>query len=385
MHQRVNVKTKREAANYSIRIGVDLLDQVAKWASELLGPRCKIAIISNKKVFGFYGQQIANSLNAAGFTTEVHLIGDGEHFKNLKSLMGVLDSLSSFGISRSDAVLGLGGGVVGDLAAFAASIHLRGVDYLSVPTTLLSMVDSSVGGKTGINTEFGKNQVGTFFQPKGVLIDPKVLVSLPKREMTAGFCECIKQAAISGNSMLRRTRSVIEQVGESKFSKLLQNNDFTEKLEEILALQVAFKAKIVAGDERESIQKTDSRSRKILNFGHTFAHALEKATDYSYLKHGEAVGYGIIFASALSEKLGLLDMEVVNLLRDVVHRAGILPSIFSVDSKLVFEALRHDKKVIGSDLQWVLLKGIGNPAIVPHNEIGDRLVFSTIKEFTTAN
>ena len=147
---------------------------------------------------------------------------------------------------------------------------------------------------------------------------------------------------------------------------------------------IRFKAKIVEGDERESSRKNDAKSRKILNFGHTFAHSLEKTTNYRYLKHGEAVGYGIIYDATLSKKLGFLDESVVNLLRGVVHRTGRLPSIRHIDADAVFESFRFDKKNIGGALQWVLLKGLGRPAVIPHNEIGDRVIRQTVKEIISA-
>jgi len=168
------------------------------------------------------------------------------------------------------------------------------------------------------------------------------------------------------------------------YSQNLAELGFSRRFERFLADQISFKAQIVEDDERESSRKKDPRSRKILNFGHTFAHAVEKATDFKYLKHGEAVGYGIIFAASLSEKLGFLDANVVNLLRGVVHRTGKLPSIKNIDSNAVFESFRFDKKNIDGLLQWVLLKGIGKPIIVPHTKIGDRLVRETVKEILSA-
>ena len=385
MPKRVNVKTKHEASNYSIDIRCGGLDGIGAWASTILGPDRKIAVVSNKKVFGLFGQRFSKSLAKAGFDAEVCLIGDGERFKDLKTFEKILDFFSKSDISRTDAVIGFGGGVVGDVASFAASVHLRGVDYLSVPTTLLSMVDSSVGGKTGVNTDLGKNRVGTFFQPKGVMIDPEVLSTLSTREITAGICECIKHGVVAGRSLFRKTESVLKTLQTGSIGQLLQIKDFREDFERFIAAQVAFKAKIVAGDEKEAVDNIGPGSRKILNFGHTFAHALEKASGYRHLKHGEAVGYGIVFAAILSKKLGLLDAKVVNLLCDVVHRAGKLPLIHSIDKADIFTALSHDKKKIGNSLQWILLKDIGRPVIVPHIEIGDDLVRHTIEEFISAN
>ena len=379
MAEMITVRTRRESACYDVEIDRGALSGAGGWTDNSIGPKAKICIVSNRKIFGIYGERLLRSIKTAGFTTYVHLIGDGERFKSLETLKAMVGAFSRFGISRSDAVIGFGGGVVGDIAGFAASIHLRGVVYLQIPTTLLAMVDASVGGKTGINTAFGKNLAGTFYQPRGVLVDPEVLFTLPKREIGAGFCECIKHAILSGPELLDQAVSM------SGLAKSLKQKKLPDRFEDFLAAQIAFKAKIVKADERESIDKTSSNSRKVLNLGHTFAHALEKATDYKYLKHGEAVGYGIIFAADLSKKLGLLDEKVVNLLCDVVHRAGDLPKIRQINPKSVFSALRHDKKNINDSLQWILLKGIGKPVIVPHPKIGDRLVRSAIDEFIASN
>lgn len=370
MTSTVRVKTREKGSSYEIRIGGGLLDEVGRWASAVLPhARGRVAIVSNKKVFGLYGERLSSSLAAAGFRPSVHLIGDGERFKNLRTLEGTLDHLSGAAIARTDAVMALGGGVVGDLAGFAASVYLRGIDFLQVPTTLLSMIDSSVGGKTGVNSRFGKNLIGAFYQPRGVLIDTETLRTLPEREVTAGFCEAVKQGAIGGGRLFDETAAFLEMRGGSKLAKSLDNAGFREKLASMLGSQVRFKAKIVAGDEREAVGKTDAASRKILNFGHTLGHALEKVTDYKYLRHGEAVGYGVRFAAELSKNLGLLPADEVTLLNDVVRRAGSLPPITSIDPREVFATFKYDKKMIDNSLQWILLKGIGKPIIFPHAEI----------------
>ena len=324
----------------------------------------KVAIISNNKVFGLYGSTVTTALQKAGLKPATHLIGDGERFKSLKTLESTLKFLGENKISRTDIIVALGGGVVGDLAGFAAAVYLRGIKFIQVPTTLLSMIDSSVGGKTGINTDFGKNLVGAFYQPSAVLIDPDVLHTLPKRELTAGFCEAVKQGAIGGRKLLKLTEDVLNNIGQ---------------FDRFLAEQVRFKASIVAADERESAAKTDAKSRKILNFGHTFGHAIEKVTRYRRFKHGEAVGHGIIFAAELSKKLELLAEDEVKLLNDVVHRTGTLPPLHGIDPSEVFEAFKFDKKNIGKSLQWILLEGIGKPVVKPGSEIADKILKDTLR------
>lgn len=377
----VRVETIQQASKYDVRIESNSLDESGKLIRRSIGSEAqKATVVSNKKVFGLYGEALISGLEQNGFETSVHLIGDGERYKNFATLNKILEGFAEYGLTRTDAVVGLGGGVVGDISGFAASIYLRGIRFVQIPTTLLAMIDSSVGGKTGINTAYGKNFIGSFYQPGFVLIDPSVLVTLPKREFTAGLCEAVKQGAISGQALLKHTISVVDNLGKTFYSQQLQ----TQQFESFLGEQISFKAGIVKHDERESSSKTDAKSRKILNFGHTFAHALEKAANYRYFRHGEAVGYGIIFAAELSKKLGLLDAKVVNLLRDVVHRCGDLPSIKNIDPETVHSSFKFDKKNIGGSLRWVLLKRIGKPVIVPHDQIGDALVRQTVTEIISA-
>lgn len=400
MKRSVSVKLTRKAESYDINIGSGFLSGDVSWPSghlqEITG---KIAIVSNKTVFDIYGASLLKRLAKLRVEPCVHLIGDGERYKNFKTLEQTLGFLSENKIGRTDTVLALGGGVVGDLAGFAASIHLRGISFIQMPTTLLSMIDSSVGGKTGINTSFGKNLVGSFYQPSEVLIDTDVLATLPKRELTAGLCEAIKQGAIGGTKLFSQTAKLVETLATEAGNSKLKTGSWNlnadrqsavtsllpDEMSDLLAAQISFKAKIVVGDERESILSRDAKSRKILNFGHTFAHALEKVTNYRYLKHGEAVGYGILFAAELSKKLELLDADTVNLLNDVVHRAGKLPPIGHISPDDISHAFRFDKKLIGENLHWILLKQIGQPAIVPQNEIPRRMIRIVTEDFIRKN
>ena len=305
---------------------------------------------------------------------------DGEQHKNLRSTEEALKFLSENGLSRTDAVVALGGGVVGDLAGFVSAIYLRGLAFLQIPTTLLSMIDSSVGGKTGINTAFGKNLVGSFHQPSGVLIDPGVLKTLPAREVTAGLCEMVKHGAIGGKDLLKQAEKLLSEFPVEIFPENHANSNFRSQISNLIAANVAFKAKIVAGDERESSKRLDGRSRKILNFGHTLAHALEKVTNYKYFKHGEAVGYGILFAAELSKYLALCDEKDVNLLNDVVQRVGALPSLANIDRDEVFEAFRFDKKHLAGSLHMIRLKGIGKPVILTDKDIPRVTTQKVLKE-----
>jgi 3-dehydroquinate synthase len=351
------------------------------WAQECLSSKTKkVAFVSNLKIFRLYGKAIINSFEKQGFQTHVFLMKDGEKYKNLRTLESLLKFFGENKLTRTDAVVALGGGVVGDLAGFAAAIFLRGLAFLQIPTTLLAMIDSSVGGKTGVNSSFGKNLIGAFHQPHGVLIDVETLKTLPQRELTAGFCEAVKQAVIADQNLFDQTAEFTKNFPLSKFKGSFTDQKFVEALKSLIAAQIAFKAKIVMQDEREDMERSDGKSRKILNFGHTLAHALEKVTDYKRFKHGEAVGYGIMFAAELSKKLEILGENELDLLNDVLHRLGELPNSQDIPFEKVFAAFAFDKKVIGKSLQWILLQDIGKPIIVDNKDIPPAAINETLKK-----
>ncbi|MEO6051802.1 MAG: 3-dehydroquinate synthase [Pyrinomonadaceae bacterium] len=380
--QTLEIDFSSQASGYKIVIGHDLIANCGKWARKCLGKdSAKIVIVSNPTVYELYGKRTEESLTAAGFTVSHFLMKDGEQHKNIKTVESALKFFAESELSRTDAVVALGGGVVGDLAGFAAAIYLRGVAFLQIPTTLLAMIDSSVGGKTGVNSASGKNLIGSFHQPKGVLIDTETLKTLPVREMTAGFCEMIKHGAISGKSLLKLTGNFLTAFPVETFSDHHTNPDLISEISDLIAANVEFKARIVAGDERESARRIDVKSRKILNFGHTLAHALEKVTDYKYFRHGEAVGYGILFAAQLSKSIALCDEKDVTLLNDVMHRVGPLPPLANIDGKELFEAFKFDKKHLAGSLQMILLKGLGKSVIVGEKDITRVLVQKNLKEF----
>jgi len=369
-NKKVSVRLAALPHEYEIKIGHDLLKSCGEWSRQCLSLKtAKLIIVSNSKIFRLYGEIVQKSLETAGFEVFFFLMKDGEKHKNLRSLEQVLRFAGEKKLSRTDAIVALGGGVVGDLAGFAASVYLRGLDFLQIPTTLLSMIDSSVGGKTGVNTGFGKNLVGAFHQPKGVLIDTNSLKTLPRREVIAGFCEAIKHGVLANRKLFDETAFFLEKYPLKKFRNYFNEGIFIEKLSALLASQVAFKAEIVMNDERESADRIDSKSRKILNFGHTLGHALEKVTDYKYFKHGEAVGYGIMFAAELSKRLEFFDEKELKLLNGVFQNIGSLPETKNIEIEKVIEAFSFDKKNIGKSLQWILLKKIGEPFVISNSEI----------------
>ena len=308
-------------------------------------------------------------------------MGDGERFKTLRTAERALAFLSESKIERSDAVVALGGGVVGDLAGFAAALHLRGVRVVQAPTTLLAQIDSSVGGKTGVNTRTGKNVVGVFHQPAAVVVDTDTLKTLPPRELTAGWCEAIKQGAVGDRRLYERTLKFL--AGESRgkrdgLRETVRQGVRDEELAAIIAAQCAFKARIVAGDEREDVTREDARSRRVLNFGHTVGHALEALTKYRRFRHGEAVGYGMLAAAEISKRLELIGESELESLRGALRLAGRLPRASDLDAADVERALRSDKKAVGGSVRWVLLEGLGRARVVDGREVPARVVRDSI-------
>jgi len=366
----VPVKIKNE---YEIRIGHDLLGDCGTWLRNCFSAKAKkIALISNKKVFGLYGETVKSDLEAAGFEVFAWLMNDGESYKNFRSLEAALRFCSEKRLARTDGIVALGGGVVGDLAGFAAAIYMRGIAFAQIPTTLLAMIDSSVGGKTAVNSDFGKNLIGAFHHPKGVLIDVETLKTLPGRELTAGFCEAVKQGAIGGNALFDQTAQFLKKYSPKRIEK------YFPELENLIAEQVTFKAGIVMNDERENVTRTDAKSRKILNFGHTVAHALEKVTNYKQFKHGEAVAYGMQTAGEIAKNVGILDKNELKSLNDVIGLVGKLPAPGNIEIKDIIEAVQFDKKSTGKSLQWILLKKIGKPVIVDGENIPPNILLKSL-------
>ncbi len=354
--------------SYEIEIGAGVLANVGATARRTLAPHARrIALISNQRVFALYGAPVVASLRAAGFTVAPWLIGDGERHKSLRAAGQALEFLSAAKLERSDAVVALGGGVVGDLAGFVAAVYLRGIAFVQAPTTLLAQIDASVGGKTAVNTRAGKNLIGAFHQPRAVVIDTRTHGTLPPRELTAGWCEAIKQGAVSSRRLFTQTR------------RYLSDGQAAAGVIDLIAAQCAFKARIVAGDEREAVARTDSRSRRILNFGHTVGHALESVTGYRRFRHGEAVGRGLIAAGEISNKLGLLPTSELELLRATVRLAGRLPRADDLSERALLQALTLDKKSVGGDVQWVLLERIGRARIVSGREIPPHVLRAALR------
>jgi 3-dehydroquinate synthase len=329
--------------SYPIHVGENILDRLGEFLNRV-NLRGKAAVISNPVVAQLYLDPIHDVLSQAGFEVTPILIPDGEEHKTLNSLATIYDGLIKARLQRRSCVLALGGGVVGDLAGFAAATYLRGVSYVQVPTTLLAQVDSGVGGKTGVNHENGKNLIGVFYQPKLVVIDVAVLRTLPRRELVAGLAEVIKYGIIADAALFRLLEEKIERLLGLDRALLIQ----------VIATCCAIKARVVEQDEREDDY------RAVLNFGHTIGHALEAATGYRQFLHGEAVGVGMAQAAALSLKRGFADRKSVDRIIQLIEKSGLpteIPSPVSITNLL--QGMEVDKKAAADKIKFVLCDGIG--------------------------
>ncbi|HYX30854.1 MAG TPA: 3-dehydroquinate synthase [Pyrinomonadaceae bacterium] len=374
--QTVRVHLPARQTRYEIKIGSGLIGAAGEYirASSGNGAR-RAALISNQTVFDLYGNATVRSLRAAKFDVAHWSMKDGEPHKSLRSLEQALAFLIDFRLERNDVVVALGGGVVGDLAGFAAATYLRGIAFVQVPTTLLAQIDASVGGKVGVNTSAGKNLVGAFHQPRSVLIDTDTLRTLPRRELTAGWCEAVKHGAVGDRKLFDRT---VKLLGTHASGELC-GEEMRDELASVIAAHCRFKASIVAGDERESTARADARSRKILNFGHTTAHALEAVTGYERFRHGEAVGYGMLVAGEISDSLGMFNADALELLRQAVRACGELPRADDISVHDLMTAMKADKKSINGNIKWVLLEAIGKARVVDGREISNPVLRNALR------
>jgi len=330
--------------SYPIYIGDGLLGQSALLQKHIPGKSA--LIVSNETVAPLYLSKVSAMLS--GIRHETVVLPDGEEYKNLEVLNRIYDACLSHHLDRNTTIIALGGGVVGDMAGFAAASYQRGVNLIQIPTTLLSQVDSSVGGKTGVNHALGKNMIGAFYQPRAVIADTGTLNTLPERELCAGLAEIIKYGLI-------RDRSFFDWMDDN-LDALLRRDP--QALAYAIEVSCQIKADVVAADERESGQ------RALLNLGHTFGHAIENGMGYGQWLHGEAVGAGMAMAARLSQILGWLNADQTTAVIDQIHRAKLpvhAPADLSVDRFI--ELMSVDKKVLDGVLRLVLMKDIGDAVV----------------------
>ena len=344
----MNIPVALGERSYDIHIEDGLLDNAAHYIAPWL-PRNRAIIVTDAHVANSQLPRLITSLNHAGITTETIILPAGESTKSWEHLSRLVDELLTFGVERSEAIVALGGGVIGDLTGFAASITKRGCDFIQIPTTLLAQVDSSVGGKTAINTPAGKNLVGAFHQPVTVLIDPTTLDTLPMRERRAGYAEVVKYGLIDDAAFFNWC--------EINGDRLLAGEPDARLT--AIAHSVAAKARIVGADEREI-----TGTRALLNLGHTFGHALEAETGYSdKLLHGEAVAAGMALAFRYSVRAGFCSEQdaerVAAHLRHIGLPDGLKAAGVSADGATLAAHMSHDKKASGGKVPFLLARGIG--------------------------
>ncbi|BAZ51852.1 3-dehydroquinate synthase [Nostoc sp. NIES-4103] len=339
----INVNLPQQS--YEIAIAPGILDQLGQYLADLnLGK--KVLVVSNPTIFKHHGERAIASLTAAGFDVASYSLPPGERYKNLNSIQKLYDIALENRLERSSTMVALGGGVVGDMTGFAAATWLRGINVVQVPTTLLAMVDSSIGGKTGVNHPRGKNLIGAFHQPRLVLIDPEVLKTLPVREFRAGMAEVIKYGVIWDAELFSQMEAS-KNLNQLRYIK-------PELIHTILTRSCQAKADVVGKDEKEA------GLRAILNYGHTIGHAVESLTNYRLITHGEGVAIGMVAAGQIAANLGLWQQEDTERQNALIQKAGLptkLPD--GVDIEAIIEALQLDKKVKAGKVRFILPTQIG--------------------------
>ena len=341
-----NVRVELGENSYNILIGENILSDVAEFIANKNFTN-KILVVTDSNVKKICGEKFFNELERRNIFFETAVIPAGETSKNLREAEKLYTLAIERGFDRKSVIIALGGGVVGDLAGFVAATFMRGIPFIQVPTSLLAQVDSSVGGKTAVNHALGKNLIGAFYQPSAVFIDINFLKELPEREIKSGLGEIIKYGVISDADFF----SYLEENAER-----ILNRDI-DALEYVIKKSCAIKAEVVSADEKES------GLRKILNFGHTIAHAVEEETHYKKYRHGEAVAIGMVGAALISEELGKVDFSDVQRLENLIKKFGMVTRCEGCDVEKMYSAILRDKKTLAGKVNWVLMRGFGEVEI----------------------
>jgi 3-dehydroquinate synthase len=340
-----NIRIDLPGHSYDAIIASGLLLRTGEHLRDLLGNGKSLFVITVPPVRRRWGKKLMDSL--AGFPAKILEMPDGERHKKLSTVEVLAEKLTRLGAERNAVIVAFGGGIVGDVAGMLASVYMRGVDVVQIPTTVLAQVDASIGGKTGVNLRTGKNLLGTFYQPLAVLIDPSVLSTLPEREFRAGLYEALKSGVIGNAELFQRLEKV-------QVKKLRKDAD---ALQWVIAESAKLKAQVVSTDERES------GLRRVLNFGHTIGHALEAESNYRRFLHGEAVAWGMIAAAGIAAAVGRLDRETANRITEAVLALGPLPKV-TANGPRILKLLQTDKKTRNSVVHFVLPTQIGAVEIV---------------------
>jgi 3-dehydroquinate synthase len=356
----IRIPIETNSSSYEAVIEQGVLSRTGAIVKELLGGVPPLFVVTVPPVRRRWGKKLHESLHAAGFAPKFVEMPDGERHKRLATIEALSEKLLRLGADRKAVVLAFGGGVVGDVAGLLASVYMRGVKLVQIPTTVQAQLDAAIGGKTGVNLPAGKNLLGTFYAPRLVLIDPATLSTLPEREFRAGMYEALK-AGIIGNAEL------FTRLEHSSIKNLRNDADF---LAWVLAESVRLKARVVSADEKES------DLRRVLNLGHTIGHALEAATNYRHFLHGEAVAWGMHAAARIAVEVGVCDAAVYERIRNATHSWGRLPAV-TVEAGKALRLLKFDKKAEAGVVHFVLPIRIGEVKIgtnVPEKAIAAAMV-----------
>jgi len=362
------IKVDLKEHGYDIIIGCDNLSELGglieeeKWGREIF-------IITDSLVNDLYGDIVRK-----GFKSKPKLIEvpRGERFKTLKEAAALYDALARFGAHRDSLIVALGGGVIGDLAGFVAATYMRGINYVQVPTTLLSQVDAAIGGKTGVNHPKSKNLIGCFYQPRLVFIDTKTITTLPARELRTGLAEVVKYGIIEDEDFFKFLEANAHHLNPKAFEAPDTLRAALKLWQTIVAESAKIKARVVEKDEKEE------GLRMILNFGHTIGHAIEALTRYREYNHGEAVSIGMVAAAMISQRMKLLEAVVVNRIKELLEKLGLPTEIEGLASAKIIDVLRIDKKVRGGKIQFVLPEKLGK--VVVRNNVPLPMVKQVLKE-----
>ncbi len=355
----VRIPIQTASSSYEAVIDHGLLAGTGAILREVLGGTPPLFVVTVPPVRRCWGKRLLRSLKSTGFVTQVIEMHDGERFKRLSTVETLSEKLLKLGADRKAVILAFGGGVVGDVAGLLASVYMRGVKLVQIPTTVQAQLDAAIGGKTGVNLRAGKNLVGTFYQPQVVLIDPATLSTLPPREFRAGMYEALKAGVIGNPELFSRLEN-------SSIAALRKDKDF---LTWVLAESVRLKAEVVSADEKEG------DLRRVLNFGHTIGHALEAATNYRTFLHGEAVAWGMIAATKIAAEVGLCDRALYERIAKTTRAWGSLPKV-TIQTAKALKLMQSDKKTEAGSIHFVLPREIGKVEIVknvPQSAIAEAL------------
>ena len=359
-------EVKTSTGDHPIWVGWGILEEVGRRVRSLMSPSAAYVIADESA--HTYASKTQISMQEVGIPTHVYMISSGETSKNLERVQQVYSWLAENKAERGHLILAVGGGVVGDLAGFVAATYLRGIPFVQIPTTLLAMMDASIGGKVAVDMPQGKNLVGAFYQPKFVLSDVETLKTLPVRELTSGWAEAIKHGLILDVGLIDTFESHVSEL------KSLDPEIATE----IIRRSVAIKAGVVSQDEKETLG-----IRILLNYGHTIGHAIESVTGYTEYLHGEAVSVGMMGAAKIGELLQIMNLDDVERQKEVLQAYGLPISAPALNSEAIISAMTSDKKTTGGSISWVLLDGIGKA--ITNNEVPDKYVREALKFVLTSS